>query len=110
MQVVMITAYYMDNFFNHFTLGQTSLDVRENRDSYEYEFNLAGFKKKNIKASVLNSIATINAKQGEKEFYRRFYLPKDSDLKSTNLRYEDGVLYLKINKKESAKKVELKIQ
>ena len=84
-------------------------NYEETNDGFEYEFNLAGFKKENIKATVSDGVLTIDAQQGDNEFFRAYTVSDKADGNSSVARYEDGVLYIKINKKESSKSVELQI-
>ena len=98
-----------DRVFNDVEDKYFPRNYEETNDGFEYEFNLAGFKKENIKATVDDGMLTIEARQGDKEFYRVYSVSDKADGNSTLAKYEDGILYIKINKKESSKSVELDI-
>jgi HSP20 family protein len=107
----------MNNIFNELVQGYSDGEdpwsryhCRENESSYEYELNLAGFKKKDIEVSVEENVLSVAASNGDREFCRKFSVPKNADASSSSARYEDGVLYFKVNKKENAKKIELEVE
>ena len=81
----------------------------EDVDGYQIELNLAGYKKENIKVSIDNSLLKVAAKQEDRSYYKTFSVPQKADATSSSVRYEDGILYIKINKKESAKTIELDV-
>jgi len=81
----------------------------ESEDSYEHYLPLAGFKKENVKATVLNSEVYITAEKDGSTASYSFLVPEDADPTSLSARLEDGLLTIKSQKKESAKKIELEI-
>ena len=82
----------------------------EHEDHYEVDLNLAGFKKEDISVTVDNNILKIGAKQERREYSKNLLLPKKADAKASSVTYEDGLLNIKINKRQSAKSIELKIK
>jgi HSP20 family molecular chaperone IbpA len=90
--------------------GSDSLwSYKENSDDYEYQFNLAGFKKENIKASVEDNVLKVRAKQEDRSFERDVSVPRKADSSLALAKYEDGILYIKINKNIKDKEINLEI-
>ena len=50
------------------------------------------------------------AKQGDKKLSDTFWIPEDADVKASVARYEDGILYIKLNKKESSKPLNIEVK
>ena len=108
----MYISDYLNDFvrnFNSFEEDWDLYDGIEDKDCNIYEFNLAGIKKDNIKVNVGNNILRVEAKQEDREFLKSYHVPHKADTSSAVAKYEDGLLFIKINKKESAKSVELDI-
>ena len=82
---------------------------KESEDSYEYSIPLAGFKKENIKATVQEGEVYIVAKQNDSTASYSFMIPEGGDISTMSATHNDGLLTVKINKKESEKKIELTI-
>jgi HSP20 family protein len=96
-----------------------SVDVYENEKEYVFEFELPGLKKEDIKVSVDENILTVESvKKEEKEeknkdyhiverkcgcFKRQFTLPENTEKENIGAKYENGVLELKLPKKEKTK-------
>ena len=109
----MYISDYLNDFvstFNSFHEDGALYDAVETKDCYEYEFNLAGFKKENVKVNISNKILKVEAKQGKKDFYRAYRIPQYTENKTAVAKYEDGLLKIKINKKESQKSFELEVE
>ena len=83
---------------------------RELEDSYEYYVPLPGFKKENIKAPVEDGLVYVLAKQDEETASYSVLLPEGVDASSLDARHEDGLLTIKVRKKESERRIELKIE
>ena len=97
-------------------------DIRETEGSYELDVVLPGFKKDEIKASLLNGYLTISAAKGldkdekdgkyiRQERYagamsRSFYVGDEVTQEDIKAKYEDGILKLSIPKKEKKPAVE----
>ena len=101
-----------DHFFNedwsHWR--RNILPHNEDENGYNYFLNLAGFKRENIKVNVENDTLNIEAKQGDKKLNENFWIPEDADVKASVARYEDGILYIKLNKKESSKPLNIEVK
>lgn len=104
-------------------------DVKETESSYKFEIELPGFSENELDVSVDKNVLKIKAekevlketeKPEEKEavkkllnervsgFFRSFILPENTDTEKINAKYDKGVLYLSIEKKE--KELPRKIQ
>ena len=103
-----------DNFFNnsfdHLLYEDNDNSYKETEDGYEYQLNLAGFKKENIKVTVENNLLKVKAEQGDRVFSKAYTVPRKSDSSASVAKYEDGILYIKINKKASEKAIELQVK
>ena len=86
------------------------IENRESKDSYEYYLPLAGFKKEDVKAIVKDNGVYVTAKQGEKKSTYSFGLLEDVDISTLSASHKDGLLTVKVDKKKSAKNIELKIE
>ena len=82
---------------------------RELDDSYEYYVPLAGFKKENVKANVEDGLVSVLAEQDENAVSCSVPLPEGADASSLEARLEDGLLTIKVTKKETERRIELKI-
>lgn len=99
-----------------------AVNIRETNNSYEVEMAAPGMKKEDFRVELDNNILTISSEKteereegGEKEkysrrefsyqsFQRSFSLPKEVvDEDKIEAHYRDGVLQLRIPKKETAK-------
>ena len=115
MNTLRLTNTLFDNFFNggfshvYHELDDDIHGYEEDADGYQCELNLAGYKKENIRVSIDNNLLKVTAKQGDRSYSKAFSVPQKADATTSLVRYEDGVLYIKINKKESAKTIELDI-
>ena len=84
-------------------------NYEEAKDSYKYQFNLAGFKKENISVSVEYNLLKVKATQDDRVFSKAYSVPRKADSSASVAKYEDGMLYVTINKKASEKAVELQV-
>lgn len=98
-----------------------AVNIRETPDDFEVEMAAPGMNKKDFKIELDGTLLTISSEktdehEEEKEgtysrrefsyqsFKRSFTLSKDVvDIDKINARYENGLLYLRIPKKEEAK-------
>jgi HSP20 family protein len=104
-----------------------SVDVYETDDEYVFEFELPGFKKDDVKVKVEDNVLTVSSevKEEKKEdkgknyhiverrygsFKRQFSLPEDCEVEKIDAKFENGVLQLKIQKKEEEKKKAIDVQ
>lgn len=119
-----LTRDWMDWTNENYSTTGTSLpavNIRETGDSFEVEMAAPGMSKKDFRIELENNLLSISSekktetekKEGERftkkefsyqSFQRTFTLPKEVvDDDKINARYENGVLYLSIPKKEEAK-------
>ena len=85
--------------------------LKELDDSYEYSVPLAGFRKEDIKITVEESYIYVVAKKDDDNLTYTLLIPEDVDLEQgSSAGYENGLLLLKLNKKEVAKKIEINIK
>lgn len=120
--------FWNRDFFNwdnrNFSATETTLpsvNVKETDDNYEVEVAAPGMDKKDFHITLDGNLLTISSEKQfsdeEKDanytrrefsyqsFQRSFELPKDVvDEESIQAKYENGVLYLTVPKKEEAKK------
>lgn len=111
--------FFNDTFWNRTMQEQPALNIKETEDDFEIELAAPGLSKKDFDISIedgyLNICAEKEETKEEKEknytrkefsynsFKRSLLLPdsvKDEEVKAT---YENGLLQLKIAKKEEAK-------
>ena len=102
-----------DNFFgnglSHVLYEDDDAYYKETEDGYKYQFNLAGFKKENIKVSMENNLLKVKAEQNGRVFSKAYTVPRKADSTASVAKYEDGMLYVTINKKDSEKAIELEV-
>lgn len=122
-----------DDFFNRIFEEETNddnarsmaMDIIEHEKEFELLANLPGFKKDDVKISVHDnqlSIEAVTSQRTEEKkgtvyrcerysgsFRRNLLLPENSDLAKISAKMEDGVLTLKIPKKEPSPKQEIVI-
>jgi HSP20 family protein len=115
-----------NNNFSTTSTTMPSVNIRETADNFEVEVAAPGMDKKDFKITLDGNLLTISSsKQQSNEenndrytrrefsyqsFQRSFELPKDVvDQENINARYDNGLLYLTIPKKEEAKKKEPKL-
>lgn len=119
-----LTRDWLDWTNDNYSTTGTSLpavNIRETGDSFEVEMAAPGMSKKDFRIELENNLLSISSekqnetekKEGERftkkefsyqSFRRSFTLPKEVvDDDKINARYENGVLYLTIPKKEEAK-------
>lgn len=90
---------------------RTSNDIKASyeNDCYIYKISLAGFNKDSIKIESLNGQVNVVAKQGDRSRYNSFVMPEDSDATTLSASHSDGLLTIKLSKKEEAKAINVKI-
>ena len=104
------------------------VDIYEDDKSFVFEADLPGFKKEDIKIDISNNILTISGdrkleREENKEkylrversygtFVRRFTLPNTINSENVEAKYKNGVLSLKLPKKEEAlpKSIDVKVE
>ena len=120
----------LDDFFDDFdrpsrglahfdrTSSLMKTDIKEDKDSYDLDIDLPGFKKENIQAELNDGYLTITAKTSEDKdekdkhgkFIRReryqgsctrtFYVGEEVTQDDIKARFQDGILSLNIPKKQ----------
>ncbi len=128
----------IDNVFSGFLGGGTgyapkgckipSVDVYENDKEFVFEFELPGLKKEEIKIAVEENVLSVESIQNEMKeekdksyhiverkmgcFKRQFTLPENAEPENIAAKYENGVLELKLPKKEKSKprSIEVKVE
>ncbi|RMG24543.1 MAG: Hsp20/alpha crystallin family protein [Bacteroidetes bacterium] len=98
-----------------------AVNILETNDAFKVELAAPGLKKDDFKVKLENNLLTISVEKGEEEslpegvhynrreffyhnFQRSFQLSTDVvDVEHIEARYEDGILYLTIPKREEAK-------
>lgn len=113
-----------DNFFNESFVSDRlvtrvpAVNITETSDAYSIELAAPGLKKEDFKINVDKDLITVSVEKTEESteedkvfskkeysytsFSRSFSLPDTVDYNSIDANYEDGVLCLKIGKKEDA--------
>jgi HSP20 family protein len=123
-----------DELFNEFPVKMESklhvpaVNVHETENAYEMELSVPGRKKEDFKINLENGLLTIsfekkeeNTNSGQKtlrrefsfqSFKRSFNLDETVDADNIQAKYENGILFLSLPKKEQAKpaKKEINIQ
>jgi HSP20 family protein len=113
---------FMDTDLNDFFTRRYSdpaANIIELADSFELELAAPGMKKEDFKISLENSVLTISSetmKETEEDgrnytrkefsygsFSRSFTLPKTINMDGIQAEYEDGILKVKLPKREEAK-------
>jgi len=93
--------------------------ARHSSDTYDIEIDLPGVKKEDIEIKIEDDYLTVNAVRRtkkdvkEEDYYlcessyglisRSFILPKDIDRDKISAKYEDGRLYISLEKEETRK-------
>jgi len=104
------------------------VDIVEEKDAYKITADVPGMDKKDIKVEVENEVLTISGEKKEEKtekdknryyhlersygaFSRSFKLPENVSSENIEAKYNNGVVELKLNKKEIAKPkaIEVKI-
>jgi len=121
------------NFFSKWDRDLTEtdfprVDIVEEKDAYKITADVPGMDKKDIKVEVENEVLTISGEKKEEKtekdknryyhlersygaFSRSFKLPENVSSENIEAKYNNGVVELKLNKKEIAKPkaIEVKI-
>ncbi len=103
-----------------------AVDIREEKEAFLFDVEVPGMKKEDLNVRIENHILSI---QGERKsevekkegsyyrversygsFARSFTLPETADTEKINAEYKNGILQLKIAKKETAKPKQIQVQ
>ena len=98
-----------------------AVNVREDKDSYTVSLAAPGLKKEDFNVDVDGNMLTISSEKEEKKeesdekftrkeysyssFARSFNLPEDVKQDAIDARYENGVLNIRLPRREEAKKI-----
>lgn len=100
------------------TLTRPAVNIIETKDAFRLELALPGLDKSDVNVKVENEVLTITAKReftpqdgeifkrqefGAVNFVRSFQLPDTIDNNGIEARYENGILRVVLNKKETAR-------
>lgn len=115
---------YFADAFDHDLLDQKeeledwvpAMNVIENKNSYRYEFAVPGFTKEDFDISIDGAYLAVNAKTSKESeeikdnytrkefscssFSRRFELPLNVNTEEVDAKYEEGILYIDLKKKD----------
>lgn len=96
-----------------------AVDIHEDKESYYFDVEAPGLNKDQFDVKVEDNVLSIKGERQSstedknKNFYRiersygsfmrSFYLPETADAEKVNAEYKNGVLHIKIGKKETAK-------
>jgi HSP20 family protein len=128
-----IFSDFFDDFWGKDFLTSTSklapaVDIAEEKDKYIVKADLPGMKQDDIKVELSENVLSIsgerkhekNEENKDKHYYyyersygafeRKFVLPSDADVEKINANYKDGVLTIEIQKKESKKPKQIKVE
>lgn len=116
---------FLDNLLNDLPVSNNSsmnfpaVNICETKDNYELEFNVPGRKKEDFKITVDKNILSVSFeksqenKEENKQFIKRefstqsfkrsFTLDEKINVEDINAKYENGILYLTLPKKEELK-------
>ena len=104
------------------------VDIRENETEYQIDVEVPAVASDDLSVSVADGVLTVSGErksvereEGKDErvhrverrygrFVRNFQLPEDADFESIAAESRDGVLYLKIAKRASAKPQDIEVK
>lgn len=116
---------FLDNLLNDLPVTNNTsvnfpaVNICETKDNYELEFNVPGRKKDDFKITVDKNILSVSFEKNQENkdenkqfikrefstqsFKRSFTLDEKINVDDINAKYEDGILYLILPKKEEVK-------
>ncbi len=116
---------FLDNLLSDLPVTQNNsmnfpaVNICETNDNYELEFNVPGRKKEDFKITVDKNILTVSYEKNEEHkeetkqfikrefvtqsFKRSFTLDEKINADDINAKYENGILFLTLPKKEEVK-------
>ena len=90
---------------------QNIASYRETDDGYEFYVNLAGFKKDEVKASIIDGLVSIKAEDKDGHtLSQSFDVPVDGDAEKIDGKLEDGLLTVTVKKIAAPKPQVIKIK
>jgi HSP20 family protein len=121
-----LSRFFDDDYWGFngsLTKSQVPVNIRETDKTYELEMMAPGLKKEDFKLNIAGDTLTVSIEHSEdnnqenknegwlrreyrrQSFTRNFSLDDTVDANKVAAKYENGVLYLSIPKKENAQKV-----
>ncbi len=111
---------FMDNLFSERTgINVPAVNLAENNDEYRIEVAAPGLEKNDFKIDLDNNVLTISSEKEIKDeqkdekfmrcefnyskFSRSYTLPESANAEKIKANHKDGILYVRIPKKEEAK-------
>lgn len=104
---------------NTSSMNVPAVNISETNDNYELEFNVPGRKKEDFKITVDKNILTVSFEKKEEQkeenkqfikreftsrsFKRSFTIDEKINADAINAKYENGILFLSLPKKEEVK-------
>ena len=104
---------------NHNGLNFPAVNIAETKDNFELEFNVPGRKKEDFKITIDKNILSVSFEKAQESkdenrqfikkefaaqsFKRSFTLDEKINVEDINAKYEAGILYLTLPKKEEVK-------
>ncbi|HEY5006333.1 MAG TPA: archaeal heat shock protein Hsp20 [Ktedonobacteraceae bacterium] len=80
---------------------QPLVDVFDEKDHILVIAELPGVAEEHISTEVKGDILTLSATNGERKYYKEVVLPEDVDADTLQRKYNNGVLEIKVSKKEA---------
>lgn len=97
----------IDNFWSSY---HSNFELAEKDDIYSFSIELPGFEKSEIKILTKNCSLQVKAEGGDDQRREKSVrLPSDADPSKTQAKLKNGILYIDIPKKQSAKSKEIKV-
>ncbi|MDQ2721158.1 MAG: Hsp20/alpha crystallin family protein [Bacteroidota bacterium] len=118
---------FLDNLLSDLPVAKNNpmnfpaVNICETNDNYQLEFNVAGRRKEDFKITVDKNILTVSFEKNEEHkdetkqfikkefvtqsFKRSFTLDEKINADEINAKYENGILFLTLPKKEEVKVV-----
>ena len=103
-----------------------AVDIHEDKEAYLFDVEAPGVEKNSFDVKVENQVLTIRGErkssQEKKEgnvhriersygsFARSFTLPETADTEKVNAEYKDGILHIKVAKKEAIKPKQIEVK
>ena len=93
-------------------------NISESSESFELNFLLPGFEKKDVSVTMKDSEITVNASSedsennsffGKKEFCRVVEIPESCEKRKVRAKLDKGILHLVLPKRKADKPIEVKI-
>lgn len=121
-----VGSFFNNNWLSNLEKNYPAVNISENDQEYDLELFVPGFKKEDLKIKTEDDLLTISAEakseateEGKKNYTRReytysaftraFQLPENVSGEAIEAHYVDGVLLVKIPKKQSQSRNEKEV-